>query len=86
MRSGLRKSTAGRGYGSGHQRLRRTLAPYVAAGVCVCGRCGLPVRPGEAWDVDHTDDRRGYRENPVAHARCNRGGSRFRPGNEEPRW
>jgi hypothetical protein len=44
------------------------VAPYAAGSVRV--RCGRPVRPGEAWDLDHSDDRAGYLG--VAHRQCNR--------------
>jgi hypothetical protein len=55
-------------YGGDHQAIRRAVAPYAAGAVCV--RCGRPVLPGEAWDLDHRDDRAGYLG--VAHRRCNR--------------
>jgi hypothetical protein len=77
-------TTAARGYGAAHQALRRTLAPYVAAGLCSCSRCGQLIRPDEQWDLDHTQDRRGYLG--ASHASCNRGGTRVRPGKDEPRW
>jgi hypothetical protein len=46
----------------------------------VCARCGLPIRPGEEWHLDHDDEDRGRYLGP-SHARCNekaagrRGGS-----------
>ena len=36
--------TTARGWGHRHQRLRRELAPFVAAGQARCTRCGLPDR------------------------------------------
>lgn len=32
---------------------RKRLADFVTAGVAVCSKCGQPVEPGQAWDVDH---------------------------------
>lgn len=32
---------------------RALLAPVVASGRAVCGACGLPIAPGDAWDVGH---------------------------------
>ena len=72
-------STTERGYGADHQRLRKQWAARLAAGATPpCPRCGRPVTQGMAWDLDHTDDRRGY--HGPAHARCNRaaGGRRAR--------
>ena len=40
------------------------------AGLVNCSRCGEPIQPGEEWDLDHRDDRRGYLG--AAHSRCNR--------------
>jgi hypothetical protein len=65
-----RASTAGRGYGWGHQKLRKRLAPAVAAGMVTCARCGELIQPGEPWDLGHTEDRRGYAG--PEHRRCNR--------------
>ena len=56
-----------------HRRTRRQLAPVVNAGHARCSRCQLPIRPGEQWDLDHTDDRTGYLG--PSHAVCNRGGT-----------
>jgi hypothetical protein len=57
-------------YGRAHRRLREIWAPRVAAGLVACVRCGERILPGRAWDLDHSDDGRGY-QGP-AHARCNR--------------
>jgi hypothetical protein len=68
---GVMGATVARGYGGGHQALRRRLAPLVAAGLAACSRCGEWIAPDEAWDLDHADDRLGYLG--PAHVRCNRG-------------
>ena len=57
------------------QQLRARLAPLVASGRAVCSRCGLPIVPGQAWDVGHTTSLAlGGDPDDVApeHARCNR--------------
>jgi hypothetical protein len=66
---------AQRGYGAAHRRLRALWAPVVAAGGVVCSRpeCPYPGRlivPGQAWDLDHTEDRGAYLG--PAHQLCNR--------------
>jgi hypothetical protein len=58
-----------RGYTNGHVARRRQLAPLVATGKVACCRCGELIKPGEAWHLDHRDDRRGYLG--AAHATCN---------------
>jgi hypothetical protein len=55
------------GYGGQHQAVRRAVAPYVAGSSCV--RCGRPILPGQAWHLDHTDDRAGYLG--PSHEKCN---------------
>jgi hypothetical protein len=68
--------TAERGYGSRHQGLRRAWARKVAAGV-LCVRCGLPIVPGEPWDLGHDDYDRNVYTGPE-HRACNRATSRKR--------
>jgi hypothetical protein len=63
--------TSARGYGTAHQRERAKWVPIVNASDAVCTRCGRPIMAGTAWDLDHTDDRRGYLG--PAHRACNRG-------------
>jgi hypothetical protein len=81
-RMGLSLTTAS-GYGTAHQRLRRTLAAVVEEGGVLCARCGKPIEPGAKWDLDHSDDRRGYLG--PSHRACNRNtSSRRRIGSR--RW
>lgn len=65
-----RGTPAERGYGADHRALRREAAPLVASGTARCARCGLPIAPGQAWDLGHTDDRTGW--SGPEHAGCNR--------------
>lgn len=63
-------STSARGYGYDHQRVRASLAPFVAAGEAACARCGRLIVPGTPWDLGHTQDRQAY--TGPEHRRCNR--------------
>ena len=58
-----------RGYGAEHKRLRRQLEGKVKSGTARCGICGTPIRPDEAWHLDHSADRTTYRG--PAHVACN---------------
>lgn len=60
--------TTARGYGHDHQKLRAALLPYAYGQACT--RCGRTMQPGQALDLDHTDDRSGY--SGFAHRSCNR--------------
>lgn len=63
--------TVQRGYGVGHKRLRAAWAPVVARGDVPCRRCGLPIPPGDPWDLGHHDTDRSLPPAPE-HRRCNR--------------
>lgn len=64
-------SSAQRGYGHGHRKLRAWWAPRVATGLVRCWRCERTIRPEEGWDLGHADgDRRFYRG--PEHLLCNR--------------
>ena len=67
---------AGRGrYGGSHSRLRRRVAQVVAGGRVRCARCGELIVPGrDLWDLDHSDDGKGYLG--ASHRVCNRSTSR----------
>lgn len=59
-RDAARGTPAERGYDAAHRRLRRQWSALVDAGQVRCARCGQPIHPGQAWALDHTDDRTGY--------------------------
>lgn len=61
-----------RGYDAAHDALRRDWQRKIDAGETVwCARCHRRrIRPGDAWDLGHTDDRRSY-TGPECE-RCNR--------------
>lgn len=65
-----RGTPAQRGYDSAHLRERTRWAPHVARGEVDCARCGQRIQPGQAWDLGHTEDRRGW--SGPEHAVCNR--------------
>ena len=71
-RDRARGTTAQRGYGTSHQRLRRALSPIVQAGRATCWRCGLPIAPDEAWDLGHDDEDRTITRGPEHAYTCNR--------------
>lgn len=74
VRSGYAKpkgTPAERGYGTAHRRARQRIAHHVNTGNATCARCGQPIRPGQPWDLDHTDDRTSYLG--PSHRHCNRG-------------
>jgi hypothetical protein len=70
-------SSADRGYGTRHQRIRAAHAPLVLAGGVRCARCGELIAPNEEWDMGHVDGDRSRYSGPE-HAFCNRsaGGTR----------
>ena len=68
-------TTAQRGYGGQHQRLRAQWKPTVDAGqawchAVVCLKPSRRITPGTAWDLGHTDDRSAYIG--PCHMACNR--------------
>jgi hypothetical protein len=71
-----RRSSAHRGYGQSHRAVRERLIPIVAGGTTECSRCGERIEPGQDWDLDHSDDRRGYLG--PSHRKCNRRGRKVR--------
>jgi hypothetical protein len=52
-----------------HKALRARLAPVVATGTVKCARCDELIAQGEAWQLDHRDDGRGWLG--PSHKRCN---------------
>lgn len=67
--SRVRGTTTQRGYGRAHQDARKAALRDLADGT-LCGRCGQPMYRGQRLDLDHTEDRTGYRG--LAHRGCNR--------------
>lgn len=60
--------TTERGYGADHQRLRAATIDQAYGQPCT--RCGQPMVKGQPLDLDHDDDRSGYRG--FSHRSCNR--------------
>lgn len=82
-----RGSTTQRGYGSGHQGLRKRWAARVAEGGVICWRCGEPIDPNMEWDLGHDDhDRSKYKGPEHARAKdCTEGGNRATKGRGKKR-
>lgn len=65
-----------RGYDAQHDRARADAEPTVIGKLCArhtLGQCVMPqpmILPGQAWDLDHRDDRNGYIG--PSHRKCNR--------------
>jgi hypothetical protein len=77
MAAAERRSEASRvSVTAAHKALRKAWARTVAMGGVRCARaddCPYPgglIQPGQAWDLDHTDDRSGYLG--PSHRSCNR--------------
>ena len=66
-----RGSSAQRGYGAAHRKLRSQYEPAVRAGMVTCWRCEQPITPDQSWDLGHDDHDRSRYRGPE-HARCNR--------------
>ncbi len=80
MATRVRRSSATRGKTNTgpHKTLRkRLLADLARRPSQPCARCGLPMYPGQALDLDHTDDRTGYLG--LSHRACNRRAGSARP-------
>jgi hypothetical protein len=50
-----RLTTAEKGYGREHRRLREQVRRIVDGGAAVCWRCGLFIDVGTPWDLGHAD-------------------------------
>jgi hypothetical protein len=59
-----------------YRATRTMLGPFVAAGLAKCGRCGLPIRAGQKWDLGHVDGTLVIAG--PEHSRCNRASSTHR--------
>ncbi|SFO14354.1 Recombination endonuclease VII [Actinomadura madurae] len=85
----MKGDTTSRGYGWRHQQARRIALANMEPGQ-PCARCGQPMSRAEPLDLDHTDDRAGYRG--LAHRSCNRsaGAAKGNAGRAKPvtsrRW
>lgn len=74
-------STTARGYGYEHRRIRQALLAALVPGT-PCPHCQRPMQPGMDLDLDHTDDRSGYRG--LAHRSCNRRAGAHKRNRQRP--
>jgi hypothetical protein len=65
-----------RGYDATHDRTRTQWEPRVATGTVNCARCHNPITPGQAWHLDHTDDRTTYLGPSHQHCNTSAGGTK----------
>jgi hypothetical protein len=63
--------TSARGYGWRHQQIRAGWKRVVLSGGARCARCGLPIWPGDPWDLGHVDGDKSRYAGPE-HRWCNR--------------
>jgi hypothetical protein len=56
-------------YGHFHRKLRTEFKALIDAGGVNCCRCGQSIPPGAKFELDHADDRNGYKG--AAHPFCN---------------
>lgn len=86
-----RGTTAQRGYGRVHQKLRASWKPYVDAGMAEChaAECleerdghGRWITPGTPWHLGHTADRTAW--TGPEHARCNQAERNVRIAGGQP--
>jgi len=74
-------TTAERGYGGQHVKLRKKIQKQMDAGkVFHCWRCGRVISPSGGFDLGHDDDDRSKYMGPE-HISCNRATSRHKAGN-----
>jgi hypothetical protein len=70
QRDKARGSSTARGYGAAHQAERAAWDTIIESGAQVyCRRCRELIRPGMAWDLGHTEDRK---HTHPEHQACNR--------------
>lgn len=72
--------TTDRGYGADHQRLRAATIDQAYGQPCT--RCGQPMVKGQPLDLDHDDDRSGYRG--FSHRSCNRQAGAIKRNSRRP--
>ena len=65
------RTSAERGYGAEHKKLRAAWKPRVEAGGVRCARCRRLIVPGTPWDLGHDDHDRSRYVGPE-HRGCNR--------------